>query len=469
MSSATTRFLLLLIAATATSTGALRRHSKANSSKFDVKQASQSANGTSSCTYVNTKGRTLVINGMIMMECSGYDNGGDYYFEKDGFFWYEGDRVAKISGSGCDASFDWRGEAWQKAGCWVRRYPVMNEGNTVATYTGVEETDCQSRCFQNPSCSSFSYTPSDGPKSICKLKDQTVKAEDPSTPKYLRHRTYFQVARPGSSWQGTAPSPPSFDIPPACDEKLSEPKGADYRGCQNRGSKSIWYRPCAGWDSSDYWNAANFPDAGLEKNFCRNPDNSSKPWCLLEGSSAGWAYCLPKQDMYVAEGQNCAGTCPGWLGDRWMFYDTTDPQECAQLCRYHDGQDGYPENSTRFCRSFKIATGKVEQSYIVKGRRCELCFGERFESGNCQKPTDTSQGYTNNVYNFVNIWDMGAEVQAPYTNDDGIVEWRWATVVAYLGDAEYKVKWTCQGCAQDQTRHKSTALLGKGIWSKPGR
>jgi len=242
MSSATTRFLLLLIAATATSTGALRRHSKANSSKFDVKQASQSANGTSSCTYVNTKGRTLVINGMIMMECSGYGvgdgDGGNYYFEKDGFFWYEGDRVAKISGSGCDASFDWRGEAWQKAGCWVRRYPVMNEGNTVATYTGVEETDCQSRCFQNPSCSSFSYTPSDGPKSICKLKDQTVKAEDPSTPKYLRHRTYFQVARPGSSWQGIAPSPPSFDIPPACDEKLSEPKGADYRGCQNRGSKA---------------------------------------------------------------------------------------------------------------------------------------------------------------------------------------------------------------------------------------
>ena len=80
----------------------------------------------------------------------------------------------------------------------------------------------------------------------------------------------------------------------SCDETLSE-TGAGYRGCQNmtRSGKS-----CQRWDSqsphdhSGTTPSAN-PDAGLESNYCRNPDDEDTIWCYTTDPNTRWEYCTP--------------------------------------------------------------------------------------------------------------------------------------------------------------------------------
>ena len=34
-----------------------------------------------------------------------------------------------------------------------------------------------------------------------------------------------------------------------------------------------------------------YPEAGLLKNYCRNPDGESFPWCYTTDKSKRWDYC----------------------------------------------------------------------------------------------------------------------------------------------------------------------------------
>eukprot|EP00112_Aurelia_sp_Birch-Aquarium-sp1_P015836 Seg3536.2 transcript_id=Seg3536.2/GoldUCD/mRNA.D3Y31 product=Plasminogen protein_id=Seg3536.2/GoldUCD/D3Y31 len=36
----------------------------------------------------------------------------------------------------------------------------------------------------------------------------------------------------------------------------------------------------------------DYPDAGLESNYCRNPDNEAAPWCYTTDSNTRWEYCF---------------------------------------------------------------------------------------------------------------------------------------------------------------------------------
>ncbi|EDL83071.1 plasminogen, isoform CRA_g [Rattus norvegicus] len=73
--------------------------------------------------------------------------------------------------------------------------------------------------------------------------------------------------------------------------------GKSYRGTSsttNTGKK------CQSWVSmtphSHSKTPANFPDAGLEMNYCRNPDNDQRgPWCFTTDPSVRWEYCNLKR------------------------------------------------------------------------------------------------------------------------------------------------------------------------------
>ncbi|XP_066284166.1 uncharacterized protein [Branchiostoma lanceolatum] len=78
-------------------------------------------------------------------------------------------------------------------------------------------------------------------------------------------------------------------------------------------------RVCQRWDSQSPHPHPHIPrahpDAGLEENFCRNPDNKERPWCYTTDPALRWDYC---NVMECAEptspdfmGQECKGafTC----------------------------------------------------------------------------------------------------------------------------------------------------------------
>eukprot|EP00929_Paragymnodinium_shiwhaense_P118702 TRINITY_DN90621_c0_g1_i1.p1 TRINITY_DN90621_c0_g1~~TRINITY_DN90621_c0_g1_i1.p1 ORF type:complete len:959 (+),score=236.38 TRINITY_DN90621_c0_g1_i1:167-3043(+) len=71
--------------------------------------------------------------------------------------------------------------------------------------------------------------------------------------------------------------------------------GGDYRGAQGRSRSG---RRCQRWDSQIPHNHTttpeNFPDAGLEENFCRNPEESAITiWCYTSDTDKRWELCSP--------------------------------------------------------------------------------------------------------------------------------------------------------------------------------
>uniref|UniRef100_A0A8C8RL68 Plasminogen n=1 Tax=Pelusios castaneus TaxID=367368 RepID=A0A8C8RL68_9SAUR len=70
--------------------------------------------------------------------------------------------------------------------------------------------------------------------------------------------------------------------------------GKDYRGTT---AKTASGRTCQEWSSQkphshDYFTPLTHPRAGLEKNYCRNPDGDiNGPWCYTTDRSKAWEYC----------------------------------------------------------------------------------------------------------------------------------------------------------------------------------
>ncbi|XP_019628635.1 PREDICTED: plasminogen-like [Branchiostoma belcheri] len=82
----------------------------------------------------------------------------------------------------------------------------------------------------------------------------------------------------------------------ACDELptscfFTNDKGRTYTGHINRAGDRL----CQRWDSQSPHSHPHtphaHPDAGLEENFCRNPDNKDRPWCYTTDGTETWGYC----------------------------------------------------------------------------------------------------------------------------------------------------------------------------------
>ncbi|KAI8503784.1 hypothetical protein Bbelb_187550 [Branchiostoma belcheri] len=89
-------------------------------------------------------------------------------------------------------------------------------------------------------------------------------------------------------------------------------------------------RLCQRWDSQSPHSHPHtpqaHPDAGLEENFCRNPDNKDRPWCYTTDPTLRWDFCNvmecadPTSLDFI--GQECEGeyTCSSqWAMTRWRL------------------------------------------------------------------------------------------------------------------------------------------------------
>ncbi|XP_030852608.1 putative apolipoprotein(a)-like protein 2 [Strongylocentrotus purpuratus] len=76
---------------------------------------------------------------------------------------------------------------------------------------------------------------------------------------------------------------------PACQEDST---GVNYRGNL---SQTINGHNCQAWTSQDphqhFYTPADFPNAGLDDNYCRSPDNDDTAWCYTTNHGIIWEYC----------------------------------------------------------------------------------------------------------------------------------------------------------------------------------
>jgi len=71
-----------------------------------------------------------------------------------------------------------------------------------------------------------------------------------------------------------------------------DPSGTAYRGDL---AETLSGRTCQAWTSQSPQQhsrtPSNYPNAGLEENYCRNPDNGFTAWCYTTDSAMRWEYC----------------------------------------------------------------------------------------------------------------------------------------------------------------------------------
>lgn len=87
----------------------------------------------------------------------------------------------------------------------------------------------------------------------------------------------------------------------ACDETAFG-DGSAYRGCQ---TSTVDGKTCQQWSAqspqSHENSPENKPDAGLDGNYCRNPDGESQIWCYTTDPSERWAHCDPLEQVTEAK------------------------------------------------------------------------------------------------------------------------------------------------------------------------
>nr|XP_014344832.1 PREDICTED: plasminogen-like isoform X1 [Latimeria chalumnae] len=119
---------------------------------------------------------------------------------------------------------------------------------------------------------------------------------------------------------------------PSCDSDLTrdidcyENNGADYRGTA---SETISGTKCQAWSSMrphmHEKTPQKFPDAGLTKNYCRNPDNDQKPWCYTMNPEMRWDYCNLRKCTRMLTSENSNQKPPPELP---TIYEAPSISEC---------------------------------------------------------------------------------------------------------------------------------------------
>ncbi|XP_035682666.1 plasminogen-like [Branchiostoma floridae] len=83
------------------------------------------------------------------------------------------------------------------------------------------------------------------------------------------------------------------NVPSCFPNECYSGNGADYRGSVNITRSGV---ACQRWDSQTPHphsrTPENFPSAGLDENFCRNPDGEAEPWCYTQDPNTRWDVCV---------------------------------------------------------------------------------------------------------------------------------------------------------------------------------
>ncbi|XP_019614615.1 PREDICTED: uncharacterized protein LOC109462502 [Branchiostoma belcheri] len=122
-------------------------------------------------------------------------------------------------------------------------------------------------------------------------------------------------------------------------------KGSSYRGkVETLRVAQRQVSTCQSW-TSQYPHTHNhtpeaYPSAGLERNYCRNPDGKDRPWCYTNNPTIRWMYC---DDVFAC------GALPTrcfYESDRGRSYAGRINRAGDRLCQRWDSQSPHPHPHT---------------------------------------------------------------------------------------------------------------------------
>ena len=121
-----------------------------------------------------------------------------------------------------------------------------------------------------------------------------LPADDDMEPRYRNVNIWKRPTELASNVAVNAP-PSSVEV---CNGNCT-----GYRGKQIKTKSG---RTCSGWPGG--W-PEKYAGAGLESNFCRNPDGDSTIWCFTTDPKKEWEHCEPlkPQSIEVCSGDKCSG------------------------------------------------------------------------------------------------------------------------------------------------------------------
>jgi len=95
---------------------------------------------------------------------------------------------------------------------------------------------------------------------------------------------------PTKLWETCVPIVHPVIVVPTVSEEYTG-NGADYRGAQN---KTRWGEDCVKWEDNIYFRFTDYPDSGLNGNFCRNPKRGDPwIWCYTSIDTKEFDWCEP--------------------------------------------------------------------------------------------------------------------------------------------------------------------------------
>ncbi|EDL02066.1 plasminogen, isoform CRA_f [Mus musculus] len=129
--------------------------------------------------------------------------------------------------------------------------------------------------------------------------------------------------------QSDSSVPPEEQTPVV--QECYQSDGQSYRGTS---STTITGKKCQSWAAMfphrHSKTPENFPDAGLEMNYCRNPDGDKGPWCYTTDPSVRWEYCNLKR---------CSETGGSVVELPTVSQEPSGPSDSETDCMYGNGKD----------------------------------------------------------------------------------------------------------------------------------
>ncbi|EHH18817.1 hypothetical protein EGK_15486, partial [Macaca mulatta] len=157
-----------------------------------------------------------------------------------------------------------------------------------------------------------------------------------------------------SDAEGTAVAPPNVTPVPSLEapseqapteqrlgvQECYHSNGQSYRGTY---FTTVTGRTCQAWSSmtphSHSRTPENYPNAGLVKNYCRNPDPVAAPWCYTTDPSVRWEYCNLTR---CSDAEGTAVMPPNIIPvpslEAFLEQEPTEETPGVQECYYHYGQ-----------------------------------------------------------------------------------------------------------------------------------
>lgn len=160
-----------------------------------------------------------------------------------------------------------------------------------------------------------------------------------------------------------------------------KPNKSDYRGTRATTKNNC---RCKDWDNDD---KNDYPDGGLQENYCRNPSQNKQPWCFLEksGPPGGgcrwrWRYCeIENCDQSTWEKRY---SCPEGMLAVNLEHDAHDKRLRKVTCASVNNMDqkgivvgpkstDTPSEKYFSSSEFDQNEGECKEGYLVAGIECQ--------------------------------------------------------------------------------------------------